>query len=500
MRRLLATLAIVIACTALVLAGTAGSDDGGSYEVRAIFDNGGFIVPGEDVRVAGANVGTVDSVDVTGKDETASLEGGPHPVPGKAVVVLKITDAGFQDFRRDASCLIRPQSLIGEKYVDCQVTQARAPGSEPPPELTEVPDGEPGAGQRLLPLENNGKAVDLDLINNIQRLPFAERFRLIINDLGASLAARGPDLAVVVRRANPALRQFDRVLATLASQNQALAKLQVDSDAILQPLARERASVAGFIDTAGETAEASAERRADIERGLAKFPRTLQELRLTMRDLGGFSREATPVFSDFGKAAPSLTVASRQLAPFATASNISLQSLGDAAQETGPLLVEADPTIQNLTRLAKAGARPLDNLGKLLKSLRNAKGWERLMAFLYNNVGWSNAFDQFGHLLRQNLIATNCVDYATVGVGECRANFRDESSSSSASVARSPDLGELARLLALDSRREKRDQARRRAAQAKAGPRSDAGATRRDLEGSGAGGSARDVLNYLLGQ
>lgn len=140
MRRLLATLAIVIACTALVLAGTAGSDDGGSYEVRAIFDNGGFIVPGEDVRVAGANVGTVDSVDVTGKDEIASLEGGPHPVPGKAVVVLKITDPGFQDFRRDASCLIRPQSLIGEKYVDCQVTQARAPGSDPPPELTEVPE------------------------------------------------------------------------------------------------------------------------------------------------------------------------------------------------------------------------------------------------------------------------------------------------------------------------------------------------------------------------
>ena len=53
MRRVLATIAIVVACTGLVLAGTAGSDGGGTYEVRAIFDNGGFIVPGEDVRVAG---------------------------------------------------------------------------------------------------------------------------------------------------------------------------------------------------------------------------------------------------------------------------------------------------------------------------------------------------------------------------------------------------------------------------------------------------------------
>jgi phospholipid/cholesterol/gamma-HCH transport system substrate-binding protein len=494
-RRILATIAIVVACTGLVLAGTAGSSGGGNYEVRGIFDNGGFIVPGEDVRVAGANVGSVGSVDVTGKDETASLQGGAHPVPGKAVVVMKITDPGFEDFRSDASCLIRPQSLIGEKYVDCEVTAPRAPGSNPPPPLQKVPDGEPGAGQYLLPIENNGKAVDLDLINNIQRLPFAERFRLIINDLGAALAARGPDLAAVVRRADPALRQFDRVLAILAAQNKALAKLTSDSDTILAPLARERAHVAGFIDTAGETAAASAERRADIERGLAKLPRTLRELRLTMHNLGGFSRAATPVFENFGKAAPSLTVASRQLPPFATATNISLRSLGDAGEQAGPLLVEADPTIQNLSGLAKAGSRPLTNLGRLLKSLRSTKGFEHLMSFLYNNVGWANGFDQFGHLLRENLIATNCIDYATVSAGECIANWRHKTSS--ASVARTPTLGELGRLLSLD-RKEKRDKDGKR-------PDRHQAVTPSSTEqgggsGSGASGSARDVLKYLLGQ
>jgi phospholipid/cholesterol/gamma-HCH transport system substrate-binding protein len=149
MRRIVATALIVTACTALVLIGTAGSNPTGNYEVRAIFDNGGFIVPGEDVRVAGAKVGSVESVDVTDKDETASLQGGAHPVPGKAVVVMQIVDAGFKDFRQDASCLIRPQSLIGEKYVDCEVTQPRAPGTKPPPSLRKVPDGQPGAGQYL---------------------------------------------------------------------------------------------------------------------------------------------------------------------------------------------------------------------------------------------------------------------------------------------------------------------------------------------------------------
>ena len=498
MRRILATIAFVLAATALAVAGTASSDGGGSYEVRGIFDNGGFIVPGEDVRVAGANVGTVDSVDVTGKDETASLQGGAHAIPGKAVVVMRITDPGFRDFRRDASCLIRPQSLIGEKYVDCQVTQPRAPGTDPPPPLRKIQDGQPGAGEYLLPIENNGKAVDLDLVNNIQRLPFAERFRLIINDLGGGLAARGKDLSEVVRRADPALRQFDRVLGILAAQNKQLAKLNSDSDAILAPLARERTRVAGFIDTAGETAEASAERKGDIERGLQKFPATLRELRLTMRDLGGFSREATPVFSNFGKAAPSLAVASKQLAPFATATNISLRSLGNAAEQAGPLLVEADnPTIINLRDLARSGSRPLTNLGKLSKSLRTSKGFDRLMTFIYNNVGWANAFDEHGHLLRENFLSTNCIDYATTPTAECKANWKAAKGSAS-SVARAPDLGALGKLLALQKRRQDRAGDQTAASRDRQSLQEAKQATQNDH--SGDSGNARDVLQYLLGR
>ena len=125
------------------------------------------------------------------------------PDPGKAVVVLQIDDPAFQDFRQDASCLIRPQSLLGEKFVECKPTQPRAPGIAGAAPARRIPDGQPGAGQHLLPLEHNGKAVDLDLVNNIMREPYADRFRLILNDLGAGLAARGDELAEIVERAEP---------------------------------------------------------------------------------------------------------------------------------------------------------------------------------------------------------------------------------------------------------------------------------------------------------
>ena len=42
--------------------------------------------------------------------------------------MLDITKPGFQDFRTDAECTIRPQSLIGEKFVECTPTAAARRG------------------------------------------------------------------------------------------------------------------------------------------------------------------------------------------------------------------------------------------------------------------------------------------------------------------------------------------------------------------------------------
>src|ERR671925_144044 len=100
MRRAGATAVLLAAAIALLVMGTGGDDDSG-YKVRAIFDSGGFMVVGEEVRIAGARVGTVSEIDVTGTDETAHEDGSPEP--GRAVLVLDISDPAFQDFRQDAS-------------------------------------------------------------------------------------------------------------------------------------------------------------------------------------------------------------------------------------------------------------------------------------------------------------------------------------------------------------------------------------------------------------
>ena len=313
MKRALLILAGLIAAVAILVTGSAAGGEDGKYEVRAIFDNAAFLVPGEEVRIAGAKVGEVAEIDISGDDEVVREDGSTDP--GKAVVVLNITDPGFQDFRTDASCLIRPQSLIGEKFVECRPTEPRAAGTPAPPELELIGDDQPGAGQRLLPLERNGTAVDLDLVNNIMREPYPDRFRLIINSLGASFAARGEELAEIIQRSNPALRETNEVLGTLAEQNEVLSKLASDSDAVIGALARKRENIADFINTSNTVAAATAERSADLERSFQEFPHFLVELRSTMEELDAFSRAATPVFTDLGNAAPALTRATEALTP-----------------------------------------------------------------------------------------------------------------------------------------------------------------------------------------
>ena len=435
MRKALLAIGLVVAAIALV-ALLAGGDDEESYVVRAIFDNGGFMVKGEEVRVAGATVGEIESVGVTMPDEIAGYEDGKaQPLPGKAVIAMKIEDPGFQDFRSDASCLIRPQSLIGEKFVDCRPTLPRAPGSKPAPPLEEIAEGEPGAGQYLLPVENNSTSVDPDLINNINQLTYAQRFRLILNELGAGLAGRGEDIEEVVKRANPVLRDADRLFLILRQQRNQLAQLTADSDRILEPLARERRSVAGFFTNAGATAEASAEEGAALEASLRKLPRFLRELRQTVASLEFFSEAGTPVSESLAKAAPAFTRATRALTPFSAASTVSLRALGAAGEEAGPKVRAADPVVKTLRNLAQSGAVPTTELAQFLVSAKKTKGFDGIADTIYNSAASTNEFDRYGHFTRSLTALTNCLDYVLQPESGCSANFNGPGASAAASAS-----------------------------------------------------------------
>jgi ABC-type transporter Mla subunit MlaD len=407
MRRILGIALTLCVSAAALLLFTAASDGGGSgYRVRAIFNNAFSVIPGEDLKIAGVKVGKIESLDVTPEQ--------------KAAVVLRVDKAGFGDWRTDAHCTIRPQSLIGEKFVECTPTQPRPVGAPAPPLLPKAP-GHPG--QHLLPATNTSRPIDIDLLNNILRLPYRQRLTIIINELGTGLAGRGADLNQVIRNADPALAETDKVLKLLAGENRVLADLAKNGDKALAPIARERAHVAGFIRNAGITAEATAEKSTQFRKIWADLPAFLRQLKPTMIRLGALSDEMTPVLTDLGAQAPAINRWIISLGPFAKASTPALTSLGDALVPGRKALVAAKPIAQDLNTFGKQVLPLSSNLSSLLTSLRDTGGIERLMDFLFYGTAATNGYDSYGHYLRAQLIVNTCTTYRVQSDPSCTANF-----------------------------------------------------------------------------
>jgi phospholipid/cholesterol/gamma-HCH transport system substrate-binding protein len=456
MRRALAIGALAAAViVAVVFASGAGGDNGGDYKVRAIFDNASFLIPGQDVKIAGAKVGVVDDLDIQSQPD------GNY----KAAIVMQIEKDGFKDFRQDAHCAIRLQSVIGEKLIECTPTQPRAPGAAAPPELEEIPEGEPGAGQRLLPVENTETPVDADLINNIQRKPFRVRFSILLNELGAGLASRAEDIQVLIRRANPALREFDQFLKILAGQNKMLEKLTKDADTVLTAWARKSKETANFFVQSRIAARATAEERIDFERNFQKFPAFMRQLRPFMQRFGALSEAMAPVISDLRASAPDLSRFLIALGPFSRSSNAALKTLGQTADIGRPILVNAKPVAERIAEFTSRGRKVVRNLSRLFTSIDQHKGIERLMDTLFYITMSTNGFDELGHYLRNALIVTACAAYATTHSVACTANFdRPEITTSAFASSTRPvswTVRQLIKALGLDQKKDEAEKSQR---------------------------------------
>jgi phospholipid/cholesterol/gamma-HCH transport system substrate-binding protein len=411
-RRWIAGVAAAVATAALagaiVLATSAGGSSG-DYAVRAIFDDAANVISGENIKIDGVKVGTVGSV---------------TPTPDqKAAVVLHIDNPGFRDFRADASCTIRPQALLGEKFVDCLPTQPRVEGTPLPPPLSTIPSGREGAGQRLLPVQNTHSPVDPDLLNDINRLPERQRLTIILNELGVGLAGRGSDLRVVIRRANPALAELDKVLKILANENHVLAKLAEDSDKQLAPLAAVRKQFADYFAKSNTVAQASARHLSALERNLALFPPFLRQLGPSMERLAQFAEQATPVFRNLGIAAPAIDRAFTHLAAYSRSSTKFFESLGKTAKVSGPALVAVQPLLARLKPFGAAAKPFTTNFSNLFTSLRATGGLERLMDFIFLGAGAANGYDALGHFLRTEGLGTACLTYAITPATQCNGHL-----------------------------------------------------------------------------
>jgi ABC-type transporter Mla subunit MlaD len=420
----------VAAVLAAVLLATAAGGSSGGYTVRGIFDDAGNIVNSENVKIDGVKVGTVGTV---------------TPTPnGKAAVTLNIENPGFQNFRTDASCTIEPQALIGEKYVNCLPTQPHAEGASLPPSLHRIPAGQEGAGQYLLPVSNTSSPVGVDELGDIGHLSENQRLTIILNELGTGLAGRGSDINAVLHRSNPALRELEKVLGILASENKVLGNLAEEGNRALVPITRERHEVSEFFAKSGVIAEASVRHRAELTTDLHEFPAFLRVLRPYLKHLEAFAEQATPTFTDLGLAAPGINRTFHSIGSFSTSTTQFFKSLGASSGKIGKALVSTQPLLTRIESLGSAAKPFAKNFSELFSSLRATGGLERLLDFIFMGAGSVNGYDSLGHFARAVAVAKACSGYKIAPFRECNANFKyteagSTSTSAQAASARAND-------------------------------------------------------------
>ena len=307
---------------------------------------------------------------------------------------------------------------------------------------------------------------------------------------------------MLVKRANPVLRDVDRLFGILSAQRDQLAQLASDSETILRP-ARARARPRRRLPRQRRRRRPGQLRTAapQLEASLRKFPRFLREFRLTMRSLQGFSDAATPVFADLGKAAPSLTDATRTLTPFSRSDDGGAEEPRRGRRSLRPDLPEADPIVRKARDLAKSGVvADHANWRKLFASLKKTRGWDGLVELIYNTTASLNGFDQYGHFGRTLVTLTNCLDYepTAIGTSGCAARFNGPNAAERS--RRASSRRPLPPAAARSSRNEDRRHRRRRRSRRPPSVRpARAGRPKRASPAPPRPGGTAPLLNYLLG-
>jgi phospholipid/cholesterol/gamma-HCH transport system substrate-binding protein len=361
-----------LAAATIVVAGMMLTrDDSSEYRVAAIFDTAHGIIAGNDVKVAGVSVGSIDSV-------------GLAPGPKARVVMSMSRNVG--SFHGDATCTILPQGLISENFVQCD------PGSVRSGPLAR------GTGDLpTVPVQRTTAPASLQQLLDVFSLPVDDRIRVVLTELGIGTLGRGSDIDAILRRSNPALDQARRVLNIVDAQRRQLASGIGETRQILASLARDNEATRTFVDKAAAVAETSADHRGALSAAINRLPAMLDAVRPGLQALDRVVNTAPPLLRDLRSAAPVLTTTTSELPPFSSAAVSALTGVGSAARVAKDAVRVANPIVTDLRQASRRALPFSRDLDALLVSLRDSGGFEGVLRLLYTFATFGAGYDGISH-------------------------------------------------------------------------------------------------------
>jgi phospholipid/cholesterol/gamma-HCH transport system substrate-binding protein len=294
----LAALVVAIAAVAIiVLSGSSG------YQVKAVFQDAGQIVSGDQVQVAGNSVGTVSQIALT-----------PN---GQAELTLSINNSLYQPLHQGTQATIREPGLssLAARYVQLDLGPATA---------RTIPTG------GVIGTNRTTSEVDLDQLFNALDAPTRKGLQNVLQGSASQYAGRGQQAQLAWEYLNPAIATSSLLFHELNRDTFKFTRFIVNSSNLVTDLAARQSDLSGLVSHLSTTFSALASQQVALGQSVQRLP--------------PFMRLANTTFVNLRNALVDLTAlinASRPVAP-------KLQRL---LQELRPLAVDSVPTVRNLANI-----------------------------------------------------------------------------------------------------------------------------------------------------
>jgi ABC-type transporter Mla subunit MlaD len=305
-----------------------------TYEVKIPFNEATQLAEQSDVRISGVNVGKVQKIELAPNGEQAWA--------------TAAIDAQYAPLPESTRAILRTKTLLGETYIEL------SPGSR---EGVELEDG------GVLPEANIAQSVQLDEIFRAFDTETRAAFQEWMQEAAVAINGQGQNLSYAIGGLEPTFTEFDKLFRVLDSQRLAVGQLFRNGAVTFRALRGRQGELGDLIESSNAVFQTTARRNRDIEALFRAFPTFLDESRLTLNRLRGFSENATPLMQQLVPAAEELSptlISISKLAPEAKAffeglgPVIKLSPEGFAAirqifrDEFPPLLRAVDPFLRNL--------------------------------------------------------------------------------------------------------------------------------------------------------
>src|SRR2546430_15512099 len=189
------------------------------FAVSAEFTSANGLVPQAEVRVSGVHVGPVTSI--------------PASAGGDALVRMAL-QPGIQ-LRQDTRAVIRPKTLLGEKFVELVRQQGSSQAYL--------------ASGALIPKAPTGQAIEIDDILSAMDAPTRKAMSESFRQLGIALDGRQQDISTALPGLDATMANLRPLARVGQSRQQELDRILTNLNTIMQALADEQDQLGHLVDS-----------------------------------------------------------------------------------------------------------------------------------------------------------------------------------------------------------------------------------------------------------